>query len=189
MSQATDEQLVFAARAGDQAARDQLLRRHTPLIYRLIRDWRVLEWVSHDDAEQTAWLAMLRAIELWDPAHGSRFSTYAWAAITNNLRKLIRRETRWWARHSLHDEWHIITGRGQSQSDVDLIEMLGQLHPVARQIVELRHGIGCAAGNASWHTIARQIGLPVPKARAIYMTAMAQLRRWQDVTGQEHDQV
>lgn len=88
---ASDEDLVAAARGGDRAAMDQLLRRHHDRIlavcHRLCRNP-----ADAEDAAQDALIAIVRALDRFDGR--SRFSTWAYRVTTNSCLDELRRRRR-----------------------------------------------------------------------------------------------
>ncbi len=68
--------LAIRARGGDRAARDELVRRNLPLVVAFVRK-QALAGVQLDEVVQEGNLGLLRAIEKYDPAAGTRFATYA----------------------------------------------------------------------------------------------------------------
>jgi RNA polymerase sigma factor (sigma-70 family) len=68
--------LAMRARAGDAAARDELVRRHLPLVVTFARK-QARGALPLDELVQEGNLGLLRAIEKFDPAAGTRFATYA----------------------------------------------------------------------------------------------------------------
>jgi RNA polymerase primary sigma factor len=71
-----ERELATRARAGDRAARDELVRRNVPLVVAFVRK-QALAGVSFDEVVQEGNLGLLRAAEKYDPDAGTRFSTYA----------------------------------------------------------------------------------------------------------------
>ncbi|BDG08542.1 sigma-70 family RNA polymerase sigma factor [Anaeromyxobacter paludicola] len=68
--------LAERARAGEVAARDELVRRHLPLVIAFARKQSRGE-LRLDELVQEGNLGLLRAVEKFDPSAGTRFSTYA----------------------------------------------------------------------------------------------------------------
>jgi RNA polymerase nonessential primary-like sigma factor len=73
--------LVASAQAGDAAARDELMQRALPLITAYARRWQA-RWtlrssVDLDDLVSWGIIGLDRAIELYDPSRGARFTTFA----------------------------------------------------------------------------------------------------------------
>lgn len=79
-------ELVVRARAGDLAAREQLIDRLLPLISALARRFRT-EGLDQTDLIQEGIVGVLRALERYDPARGVPFAAFA----------------SWWIRQALQD--------------------------------------------------------------------------------------
>ncbi len=76
LTAAEERELAIAARRGNTAARDELVRRNLPLVVSFVRQ-QVLAGVQLDEVVQEGNLGLLRAVEKFDPDAGTRFSTYA----------------------------------------------------------------------------------------------------------------
>src|SRR5215213_2303678 len=64
------------ARAGDQRARNELVKRNLRLVVSVAKRYRGMG-LPFEDLIQEANLGLLRAVEKFDPDRGHRFSTYA----------------------------------------------------------------------------------------------------------------
>ncbi len=73
----------------DPALRDQLLENYLPLS-RAVAAKFAGRGVERDDLEQVAAMALLSALERFDPSMGYRFSTYAVPTLTGALRNHLR---------------------------------------------------------------------------------------------------
>jgi RNA polymerase primary sigma factor len=75
---AADEEREVARRArrGDADARDELVRRHLPLVVAFARK-QARGAVRLEELVQEGNLGLLRAVEKYDPGAGTRFATYA----------------------------------------------------------------------------------------------------------------
>ena len=88
-----DDALCFRrAQAGDEDARDALVRRHLPLVRSLVRRFAG-RGVDADDLLQQGMLGLLQAILGFDPARGFQFSTYAVPHILGEIRRFLREDT------------------------------------------------------------------------------------------------
>jgi RNA polymerase primary sigma factor len=76
LSRGQERELATRARDGEAAARDEMVRRHLPLVVVFARK-QARGGVSLEELVQEGNLGVLRAIEKYDPAMGTRFSTYA----------------------------------------------------------------------------------------------------------------
>jgi RNA polymerase sigma-B factor len=85
-----DDQMLFERhrRTGDAAARDALVERFLPLAHHLARRYR--GGVDHEDLVQVASLGLLKAIDRYDPARGTAFSSFAVPTILGELKRYFR---------------------------------------------------------------------------------------------------
>src|SRR6478609_5279999 len=73
---------------GDPAKREELATRYLPLARHLARRYRGR--AELDDLEQVASLALLKAIDRFDPTRGLEFSTFAFPTILGELKRYFR---------------------------------------------------------------------------------------------------
>lgn len=81
--------LVVRARAGDERARERLVRDLMSSAERVARRFTSSQHPVEDLA-QVAGIGLLKAIERFDPARDSAFTTYAHALMTGEVRRHIR---------------------------------------------------------------------------------------------------
>jgi RNA polymerase sigma factor (sigma-70 family) len=83
--------LCVAAQAGDIEARNEMVTRNMRLVYMLARSvsrHSAVTGMSHEDAVQAGVIGLMRAIAGFDTALGIAFSTYAYRAIIQDIRRL-----------------------------------------------------------------------------------------------------
>lgn len=88
-----DEHLIpllerYAA-SRDPALRDELFEHYLPLARAVARKFSG-RGVETEDLEQVAGMALLKALERFDPSRGFRFVTYAVPTITGDVRNYLR---------------------------------------------------------------------------------------------------
>ena len=84
-----ERQLFEAAHAGDGAARDELVTSYLPLARHLARRYRRSS-EPLEDLEQVACLALIKAVDGFDPARATAFSSYAVPCIAGALKRHFR---------------------------------------------------------------------------------------------------
>ena len=83
------EALIRAAQAGDQAACGQLVEENQGLIWSIVRRY-ARGYLELDDLYQLGCLGFLKAVQGFDLAFGTQFSTYAVPKIAGEIRRFLR---------------------------------------------------------------------------------------------------
>ena len=113
--------LLEAARQGDQAACDQVIRENTGLIWSIVRRYYG-RGAEPEDLYQLGCVGFLKAIRGFDPSYGTQFSTYAVPKIAGEIRRFLR------------DDGAIKVGRGlREQAMVILSARERLLHALGRE--------------------------------------------------------
>ena len=81
--------LIRYHRHGDEAAREELVRRLLPLARRMARRYRRSD-EALDDLIQVATLGLIKAIDRFDPARETAFSSYAVPTMLGELKRYFR---------------------------------------------------------------------------------------------------
>lgn len=81
--------LLSKAQQGDADAREQLLRENAGLIWSIVRRFYG-RGTEPDDLYQLGCLGFLKAIDGYDAAYGTQFSTYAVPKIAGEIRRFLR---------------------------------------------------------------------------------------------------
>jgi len=74
---------------GDPAVRDAIVERHSHLAASFARRYSS-RGLAVEDLTQTALLAMMRAVDRFDPAHGASFATFASRTMDGELKRSLR---------------------------------------------------------------------------------------------------
>ncbi len=93
MTIAEDATVLEAARRGDSRAREQLVATHLGLIRSVAAHYRNLG-LPFDDLVQEGSVGLLEAIDLYDPARGADFETYARFRARRAIRNALTEKSR-----------------------------------------------------------------------------------------------
>lgn len=80
---------IDAAKAGDSAAKEKLLKDNDNLMKSIVRRY-LNKGVEYDDLYQLAGIGLLKAINGFDKSYGVRFSTYAVPMIAGEIKRFMR---------------------------------------------------------------------------------------------------
>lgn len=81
--------LLTRARGGDAQAREEAVAANLSLVWHLVRRFRGCG-VDEQDLFQIGCLGLVKAVDRFDPAAGTRFSTYAVPVILGEIRAFLR---------------------------------------------------------------------------------------------------
>lgn len=81
--------LLSQAQTGDPSARERLLQENAGLIWSIVRRFYG-RGTEPEDLYQLGCLGFLKAIDGYDPAYGTQFSTYAVPKISGEIRRFLR---------------------------------------------------------------------------------------------------
>lgn len=122
-------QTLFArCRAGDGAARETLVTRYMPLARKVARRY----WnssLSSEDLTQVANLALVKAVDRFDPDRGRPFEAFAIPTILGELRRYFRDSS--WAVHVAR------SGQERSKAVQDAVELLSRRHGRSPSVQQL----------------------------------------------------
>lgn len=80
------------ARTKDAKVRDAIIQRHESLVRSLAHKF-ARPGVQVEDLVQSAWIALIRALDRFDPSHGTQFSTYAVTCMVGEIKRYFRDHT------------------------------------------------------------------------------------------------
>lgn len=86
---AQQEALLLQSKSGNREAEEELVRANVGLIWSVARRY-FGRGVDPDDLYQLGCLGFLKAVEGFDPAFGTQFSTYAVPKIAGEIRRFLR---------------------------------------------------------------------------------------------------
>lgn len=85
----TTEELILLSQEGDRLATARLMEENQGLVWAIARRF-FGRGVEADDLYQLGCIGFLKAVEGFDPAFGTQFSTYAVPKITGEIRRFLR---------------------------------------------------------------------------------------------------
>jgi len=88
----TEELIAELARTHDPEIREEIIQRHEPLVRSLAHKF-VRAGVQAEDLMQTAWIALIRALDRYDASHETKFSTYAIHCMVGEIKRYFRDRT------------------------------------------------------------------------------------------------
>lgn len=116
-----EELLVRYHQTGDRRLRDQAIEWFMPLARRLAARYHRRQ-EPFEDLVQVACLGLVKAVERWDPARGTRFSSFAVPTISGELR-----------RHFRATAWNLHVPRGVQEDALRVRDAAGRLtHELGR---------------------------------------------------------
>ena len=152
------EEMILAAQAGDSRAGEQLVNENTGLIWSVARRFQG-RGAEMDDLYQLGCLGFLKAVEGFDPAFGTQFSTYAVPKIAGEIRRFLR--------------------------DDGAVKVSRTIKEQAAAIKSARNALmGCLGREPTVVELSRQTGL-TPEEIAVAETATAATESIQRQTGDE----
>ena len=83
------EELIRLSQLGDEAARERLITENTGLIWSVAKRF-MGRGTEADDLYQLGCLGFLKAVDGFDTAYGTQFSTYAVPKIAGEIRRFLR---------------------------------------------------------------------------------------------------
>jgi RNA polymerase sporulation-specific sigma factor len=123
----TDPALFSAAREGDRQACEQVLLENNGLIWSIVRRYYG-RGVEPEDLYQLGCLGFLKAVQGFDPAFGTQFSTYAVPKIAGEIRRFLRDDGPMRVSRSLKEQGILLrTLRAQLSTQLGREPTLGEL--------------------------------------------------------------
>lgn len=167
----TDAELVSRAKTGDREAADTLILRHTAMAVSLAKRTGY-RGADLDDLVQEGLIGIAKAINGWSPTAGSKFTTYAFMVVRNQVSGAVskmKRDESVARPADLHEVYQ------PEPSTPDIAGLLDRLTELERCLVALLYGLdGPAVGIG---TAARRYGLTPAQAAQIVESAFLRVRR------------
>ena len=172
--------LFQQAQTGCRDSLNALMARHDGLVQAVVRR-QVLGDLPFAGALQAGRIGLWRAIQGYDPKHGTAFSTYAWPCIVRHIWRAVKAHTRLHAPLVTHDGLSPLAG-----SDPALVWEAAAVEQALHHLVQrlpgrLRYVVGARYGlnstpPATYRQIGIALGLSGERARQLHTEALVWLR-------------
>jgi RNA polymerase sigma factor (sigma-70 family) len=158
---------------------EQAMEQHDGLVHAYIRRHGGGD-ISYEEALQAGRIGLWRAIQGYDPARGTAFSTYAWVAIYRQIHrraKELNRDTNGEVQ-DLPVSWVVPDPREEVDRKLArsvLHELVSQLPPRLRRVIIGRYGLG-EQPPCRLKKLGAELGLSGERVRQLQQEALAWLR-------------
>ena len=130
------EDMLYAARNGDNEAMNELIRTFAPVVERTAAAYVGRCPLTHGDLIQEGMIGLLRAVYGYSSSGGAEFATYSVKCISNGIVDAVRNQLR--NKHTplnsyvLIDSIDLVDGQANPQSVVEMQESMSQLREKIR---------------------------------------------------------
>jgi RNA polymerase sigma factor (sigma-70 family) len=172
--------LFQQAQAGCRASLNALMTRHDGLVQAVVRR-QVLGDLPFAEALQAGRIGLWRAIQGYDPKHGTAFSTYAWPCIMRHIWRAVKVHTRFCAPLVTSDGLLPLAGSDPAlvweatAVEQALHYLVQRLPDRLRYVVVARYGLN-STPPATYRQIGIALGLSGERARQLHTEALVWLR-------------
>jgi RNA polymerase primary sigma factor/RNA polymerase sigma factor len=136
--------------------------------------------IPYEEALQAGRVGLWRAIQGYDPARGTTFSTYAWVAIYRHVhrraKELSRDTDAWW--QGMPASWVVSDPAEEVDRELTrgaLHDLVGQLPKRLGQVIVGRYGLG-EQSPCTLKELGAELGLSGERVRQLQQDALAWLR-------------
>lgn len=199
LSPEEEAEYVRRMRAGDEEARAVLIERNLRLVAHVVKKFDSAG--EDEDLISIGTIGLIKAIDTYDPAKGTRLGTYAARCIENEILMYFRATKRARRDISLQDpigvdrdgnEITLMDVLQADQAEMDdvvarrlllrrLLDLLQELPPRERKVLELRFGLG-GGGRRTQREVARELGISRSYVSRIEHRALQKL--WAALAGE-----
>ena len=173
-----ERELWALCQEGDAAAREELIIAYRPLVFWIARKLHV-EPSLRQDIVQEGMLALIRAVDRFDPGREFKFSTYACHRIRGQMINMLERSERR-APIPVPDEWlQVDPIEPQDEDWLDVEESISRLQGREAEVVSAIFFEG-----KDPQDIAAEQQLDVSHVYRLRRTAIARIRGWLGLTGE-----
>jgi RNA polymerase sigma factor (sigma-70 family) len=157
----------------------EAMEQHEGLVHAFIRRQGGGD-IPYEEALQAGRVGLWRAIQGYDPARGTAFSTYAWVAICRHIHrraKELSRESDGWSQE-VPASWIVpdpAVALERKLARSVLLDLVGQLPERLRRVIVARYGLG-EKPPCLLRELGEELGLTGERVRQLQQEALAWLR-------------
>lgn len=171
-----------------EAVRDELVEANLPLVVTIISRHAHFRRLPRDEALAEGAMALVRAVDNFEPKTGYKFGTFAWTVVKNALIRLSELHLR--PRRlgeevdfDITAESRAVNGTGPCRAELaDLERVLecneAELTPVEMVVIRRRYGL--SPGPETLEAIGQEIGVTKERVRQIQKAALRKLGKVMD---------
>jgi RNA polymerase sigma factor (sigma-70 family) len=165
-----------------EQAVEEAMERHDGLVHAFIQR-QGGGAISYEDALHAGRIGLWRAIRGYDPERGTRFSTYAWVAICNQIHQAVQAEARERQRPTLEladvlpwrEEIRAEQFLEQEEINQALAELVSRMPDRLRQVIQSRYGLD-GVEKETLGAMGLRLGVCSERVRQLEEDALAWLR-------------
>ena len=159
---------------GDEDARDELIVAYRPLVFWLARKFRVRP-SSYQDLIQEGMVALIRAVDKFEPERHLRFTTYAFYRIKGQMVNFLQR-SELKAPVPVDDEYLMPEDSFAPDSFETLIAVSEEMHRLPAKEEEIVKALLVEGQDAK--DVARKRGIDISHVYRLKRNGVAKLRKW-----------
>jgi len=159
---------------GDEDARDEIIVAYRPLVFWLARKFRVRP-SSYQDLIQEGMLALIRAVDKFEPERHLRFTTYAFYRIKGQMANFLQR-SELKAPIPVDEEYLMPEDSFAPDSFETLIAVSEEMHRLPAKEEEIVQALLVEGQDAK--DVARKKGIDISHVYRLKRNGVAKLRKW-----------
>ena len=173
-----ERELWAKCRSGDASAREELIVAYRPLVFWIAGKMHVLPSIRQDMVQE-GMLALINAVDRFDPAREFRFSTYAYHRIRGQMLNMLDRSERR-APVPVPDEWLSVDAPETDDNEewMDVADSIAKLRGREAEVVSALFFEGKEPKD-----IAAEKKLDVSHVYRLRRSAISRIRAWLGLTG------